>query len=184
MRRPEFDLSSIYSNGPRVVEVNGLPPEVRDSPCRRCSEGITKGARICKVRGGWQHRKCAVETLADMPASEAWLALAMDAAKRPRAYRADTLRQILNSVVGLVLGAEVEEHAAYVEALAFAYEKRVADGLGERIGTLDPHRFARRWAEFDWSADDEWDEERLPLEKAYELAWAEDIRDMKEAHSG
>lgn len=174
MKRPTFDLATIYSNGPKLIKVEDAPPEIRATPCAKCGGEIPKDAWICKVFSGWQHRQCAKETLTEIPASRAWLALAMDAARRPRDYKTAELRQILTSVVDVAYGAYVEEHDAYVEALKFAYEKRVEDALGERIGTLDPHKFATQWADFDWFDHDT--DERLPLEQAYRLAWDDDIR--------
>jgi hypothetical protein len=174
MKRPTFDLASIYSNGPKVIKVDDADPEIKATPCRKCGQDIAKDAWICKVFGGWEHRQCAADSLAEIPASRAWLALAMDAARRPRDYRTTELRQILTSVIGIAFGAELEEHDAYTEALTFAYEKRVEDALGARIGigTLDPDQFARRWADFEWATD--WDE-RLPLDEAYKAAWDQEV---------
>ena len=179
MRRPDFALKSIYSNGPATIQHDDGTTETKATPCTKCDGEIVAGDWIAKVYGQWQHRRCAVATLTEASASTAWTVLALDAARRPRDYRTAELRQILTSVVNLALGAEREEHRAYVEALTFAYEKRVEDSLGELVGSLDPTKFARRWAEFDWP-DGDWDEQRLSLEQAYELAWEDSIRETRE----
>lgn len=166
MKRPQFNLKTIYSNGPKVLRVDDGSTYVKSTPCGRCGADIVEGDVIAKVQNRWQHEKCSTATLANVPASQAWLALAMDAARRPRDYKTAQLRQILEAVVDIAYGAEQEEHEAYLEALTFAYERKIEEIEEGHPVVVDPHDFASRYTEFAWPRPD-WDERRLPVELAF-----------------
>jgi hypothetical protein len=171
VKRPEINLNLIVSDGPRVVDLGDGATDTHASPCAACGGAIVPGDRISKVFRQWQHDACSVDSIAALPARKAWLALALDAARSPRRYGVAALKTILKATVEIAQGAWAEEDDAYVEALKYAYELRIADALGESVGTNDPETFASRWAAFDWSDPDT--EERLPLPVAYGAMWAE-----------
>jgi hypothetical protein len=171
MKRPEIEMDMIVSNGPKITKFEDGPTHVRATPCASCGTPIVSGDRISKVLGSWQHCTCSVESIAALPARKAWLALALDAARRPRGYGVAALKAILKATVDIAQGAWEEEADAYVEALKYAYELRVTDAGGESVGSNDPDTFANRWAAFDWSDPDT--EERHPLPVAYAAMWAE-----------
>lgn len=171
MKRPSFPLSTITSAGPQVLHVSDGSVYTKATPCRRCGEPIEAGERIGRlaptgVPGGWQHKVCSIESLASVPASRAWLALAADAARRPRDYKTGQLREILDAVLRIAHGAEVDEHEAYVEALRHAHGQQLVDqGAGLDLD-IDPHDFATRYSQYEWCWQDS-DEERLAVEDAY-----------------
>ena len=171
MKRPEINLNTIVSGGPRVLDLGDGTTDTHATPCTACGGSIESGDRISKVLRRWQHDTCSIESIAALPARKAWLALALDAARRPRGYGVAALKAILKATVDIAQGAWDEETDAYIEALKYAYEQRIADALGESVGSNDPDTFASRWAAFDWSDPDT--EERHPLDVAYAAMWAE-----------
>jgi hypothetical protein len=167
MKHPNIDLHVIESSGPRGQE--------EGTPCV-CDGPIVAGDLISKTAFGWEHKGCAEDTLRVESAPRAWVALGLDAARSPRSYGVTQLRAIITSLIDIIGGAERDHEKAYFEALVYAFQKRVDDASGERVGTCDPIEFARRYAEGDWS---DAIERRLPLEDAYAAAWAEIVEDTK-----
>lgn len=173
MKRPTFTLAPIYSAGPQTRDGHVL----RDTPCCLCEGPIVKGDVIAKAPFGWEHVRCAEDTMSGAPAPTAWLALAKDAARRPRDYKIGQLRQILASVIDIAFGADREHDEAFIKALHFAHERRYADVLAECVGSNDPWTFAHRWAEGDWS-DENTPDGRLPFDEAYDRMWRESVDEL------
>jgi hypothetical protein len=177
MKRPPFTLATIVSTGPAILAVSDGSTYTKATPCPKCGETFVSGDRIAKTHERWMHEACAKEYIADAAPSMAWLMLAKDAAHSPQRYKRTQLREILNAVVDVAFGAEIEEHTAHTEALVFAYERHVnAEHIGaDAYG--DPREFAARYAQGDWYT--EWDD-RLPVDEAWTRYATEWLDDHKE----
>lgn len=114
MKRPDINLSSIVSDGPRHLPVSDGTVHTYATPCPVCDGTIEAGEFISKIGtfdsgSRWAHKGCAEKAFNAASIRNAWVLLGADAARRPRAYKAKDLTTILEHLVQLVYRDEYDE---------------------------------------------------------------------------
>jgi hypothetical protein len=114
MKRPDINLSSIVSDGPRYLPVSDGSVYTHATPCPVCDGTIEAGEFISKIGdetygARWAHKDCAEKAFNAASIRGAWVMLGADAARRPRAYKAKELTVILEHLVQIAHRDEYDE---------------------------------------------------------------------------